>query len=324
MTVRSSGYDDVTYTYDYEEPIIHSIGKFLVGYRTTQKESPFLRELVEFHNDDDVAGLLLSSLRVDDRTAAAVQFADHTYDESIFEGLRWLRPQGKQSGWRSRVDATEKREIVTYAAYDRGLCPTEIQTTTAAGTLVQELVLAEIPELEGYLHCLHSHERLTGTHADASKDFAMEREVVRNERGQITRLVQHGDDGALTLQTASYDELHRVVAVSQPGRGTTRVTYDENTGLLHSVTAPHGVETRASERDPTTDAYPISFAVEFDETVSGLEFADLTFENGTAAADDLSVVAAGQSYTIVVTPTAEDAVSVTVAVSSPSLPSLTV
>jgi RHS repeat-associated protein len=254
MTVESSGHGEVvTYRYDYAAPVVHSRGRFLVGFDVARKEAPFLTEEVRFHNDDDVAGLVTETLALDSRTPGLGQFSATDHDEHALAGVRWLRPRVGRAGWRSPADGHELVETTEYQTYERDICPTQVVSETGSGTLVHETLLADVPALGDALHCLPQHERLAGHHEDAGHDFVHEHEIARNAFGQVTFVRQHGNAGTQTLQTVTYDDAHRVQAVTRPGRGSTAVAYETATGLVHQVIAPDGVAVRASVRAPVTD-----------------------------------------------------------------------
>jgi RHS repeat-associated protein len=193
-------------------------------------------------------------LALDARTPGLDQFSATDYDEHTLAGVRWLRPRVERAGWRSPADGQELTETTEYQAYERDICPTQVVSETGSGTLVQETLLAEVPALGDALYCLPQYERLAGRHGDAAHDFVHEHEIARNAFGQVAAVYQHGQDGALTLQTVTYDDAHRVQAVTQPGRGSTAVAYETATGLVQQVIAPNGVAVRASARAPVTDA----------------------------------------------------------------------
>ena len=88
LTVASSGYDPVTYQYAYGAPVPPSVGKFLVGYASASKQSPFLTETHAFANDDDVSAVVLDTTALDARTPGIVKFSHHAYDDVQLHGVR--------------------------------------------------------------------------------------------------------------------------------------------------------------------------------------------------------------------------------------------
>jgi RHS repeat-associated protein len=253
LTVESSGYDPVTYRYDYGAPVVHTVGKHLVGFTSVDKHAPIASEHVEFHNDDDVAGLALVSESTDERTTGLVRFTRRLYEDQVLHEVRWLRPTRVETGYRSADRSVELSTVTRYTAYERGFCPTVVTTTTPSGTLVTSTTLASVAGLPDDLHCLASSQGLTGSHADASRNFVYTVLLDRNDLGRVTHASQFAPPfGSLVLQDVSYDAEHRVATLTTPGRGTTTFGHDP-AGRLTSVTDPLGVVTRADTIDPVTD-----------------------------------------------------------------------
>jgi RHS repeat-associated protein len=254
LTIESSGYDTVSYSYDYGAPVLHSAGKYLVGFDSVDKRSPFLTEHVTFLNDDDISGVHSLSEDRDDRTAGIVRFTSRQYDDVQFHGVRWLRPSRVDSGYRS-ADATVRLSTTTqYTTYERGACPTVVAITTPSGQLVRTTTLATIAAIPDELHCLATSESLYGTHSDSSLDFHYLVDLTRNNLGQVTCITQLDPAmDALVLQDIAYDADHRIASTTVPGRGTAVPSYD-NQGRLAAVTDPLGITTQVGSFDPITDA----------------------------------------------------------------------
>jgi RHS repeat-associated protein len=254
LTVESSGFDTVSYRYDYGAPVLHSIGKQLVGFARVDKHSPLLTEHVAFLSDDDVAGVVSLSEDTDDRTPGIVRFARRLYEDVRHHGVRWLRPASVEAGYRSSDGSTTLSTTTRHVTYERGFCPTVVTTTFPDGQLMATSTLATVAAIPDELHCLAQSENLFGTHADPARDFTYVAGVDRNEVGQITRATQFGSPTApLVLQEIMYDADRRIARVSAPGRGTTVPTYDAE-GRLTAVTDPLGIITRADAIDPASDA----------------------------------------------------------------------
>jgi RHS repeat-associated protein len=254
MTVVSSGYDAVTFHYGYGVPVMHTIGKYLIGFGSVDKQSPFFHEHVEFLNDDDVSGVTRLSEATDDRTPGIVRFTSRSYDDEFFHAIRWRRPSQVETGYRSGDQAKRLSTTTRYVTYERELCPTVTTTTVPSGQQMTMTTLASVSGIADELHCLSSSQRLVGTHTDASLDFNYLINFARNDLGQITNLTQYDAAmGALDLQDVSYDANHRVAGISAPGRGNSTMGYDA-LGRLDTVVDPVGISTLAGAIDPVSDA----------------------------------------------------------------------
>jgi RHS repeat-associated protein len=254
LTVESSGYDPVSFSYRYGAPVLHTVGKQLMGFASVDKLSPVLTERVAFFNDDDVSGLLSLSEDVDDRTPGIVRFTRRSYDEALLHDVRWLRPSLVETGFRNTAGDVTLSSTTHYTTYEREFCPTVVVTNSPSGQLMTTSALATVAALDDDLHCLASSQSLFGTHADPALDFHYLVNLARNDLGQVTQVTQF--DAAmrlLVLQDVSYDADHRIDSIGAPGRGTTSADYDA-LGRLATVTDPVGVMTQVSSVDPVTDA----------------------------------------------------------------------
>ncbi len=253
LTVESSGYDPVTYDYDYGAPVLHTLGKYLVGFTSVDKHAPLLTEHQTFRNDDDVAGVRSLSEDTDDRTPGLIRFTRRTYDDVRHRGVRWLRPATVETGHRSADGSVRLSTTTRYTLYERDFCPTVTTTVSPGGTLTRTTTLTSVAALPDELHCLSSGQTIRGAHDDPSLDFFYLASITRNDVGQITDITQIDPAGAaLELQDVTYTADHRISTIGAPGRGTTSLGYD-SLGRLASVTDPTGVVTRVGDVDPVSD-----------------------------------------------------------------------
>lgn len=254
LTVESSGYDTVSYSYEYEAPVLHTVGKYLIGFAAVDKHSPFLLEHLAFFNDDDVSGVHGLSEESDDRTPGVIQFTDRQYQDVVSRGVRWLRPSLVETGHHNTDGSVTLSTTIQYSGYQRDVCPTVTTTTGPNGQLVSTSSLASIAALPDELHCLPGTQTLTGTHADASLDFSYVVSLGHNDLGQVTNATQIDPSGTvLVLQNITYDADHRIATIGAPGRGTTTATYDM-LGRLAGLTDPTGVAVQVDSVDPVSDA----------------------------------------------------------------------
>ncbi|MGN6104310.1 MAG: RHS repeat-associated core domain-containing protein [Kofleriaceae bacterium] len=254
LTLESSGYDPVSYSYSYGAPVMHSAGKHLVGFSSVDKHAPQVTEHVEFLNDDDVSGVRVLSETTDARTPGIVRFSREHYQDVTVDGVRWLRLAESEAGHRGADGVVTLATTTRYNTYERGICPTVTTTLSPGGQLVSTSTLTRVPAIPDALHCLPATQQLFGSHTDAARDFHYVVNLARNEVGQVTRVTQLTPlMQALVLQDVAYDAEHRVVAIGAPGRGTTTAQYDRF-GRLASMTDPVGVVTQVDDVDPVSDS----------------------------------------------------------------------
>jgi RHS repeat-associated protein len=253
VTVESAGLGTLVSAYAYAEPVWHSTGRFLVGFARTVKTSPSLVETVEFHHDDDIAGIVLGTRSVDARTPGVEKFTRNELDAALFHGIPWLRQAASESGWRAPGGAGELFTRVETEAYEREVCPVRVSTVLPDATLIESSTLATVPALGDALACLPATQRQQGLHADPALDFDMGWSIERNDEGQVTRVVQSGPAGPLVHQEVTYDALGRAVDLGAPGRGSVHAVYD-GLGRLVEVVDPQGVRMRVAGFDPVADA----------------------------------------------------------------------
>lgn len=254
LTLESSGYDTVSYSYAYSAPVLHTLGKYLVGFGNIDKHSPVLTERMTFHNDDDVAGMRELSEDSDARTPMIRKFTQRSYDDVQYRGVRWLRPASVETGYRSVDGNVTLSTTTTYASYERELCATVVVVTGPSGELTTMKALSSVAAIPDQLNCLPASQRMVGSHPDPSLDFNYLVELTRNDFGQVTRVTQYGSLVDLMVrQDISYGSDHRIASIGSPGHGTTTTQYDALGRLLH-LTDPMGIVTTASAIHPVSDA----------------------------------------------------------------------
>ena len=254
LTVESSGYDSVTYSYEYGAPVLHTLGRYLVGFSNVSKRSPLLSESLTFLNDDDVSGVSDLAESTDDRTPGIIRFNQRKYVDLRSHGVRWLRPASVQSGYRSIDGLTSLSTTTEYTSYEREFCPTVTVTIGPNGQLATTTVLANVAAIPDELSCLPAARSMVGTHPEPAFDFDYQVSIDRNAYGQPTRATQYGPAvDLLVLQEVSYDANHRIASIGAPGHGVTQSQYDA-LGRLNTVTDPIGLITQVRSFDPVTDA----------------------------------------------------------------------
>ncbi len=257
LSVQSTGYDTVTYGYFYDGAVLHSAGKFLVGYGSVIRHAPVDSATMTFFNDDHVSGVRLTSVEHDELTPGVEKVAFDTYDDAALAGVPWKRLRTEAKGWRS-TDAGHPASFVAtteYLAYNADVCPIQVRATSSAGVLLRQTTLATVAGFTGSLACLDQRVVVTGTHADASLDFRHEWSVDRDGAGQVLKVSSFDRSAkAVVLQSNTYTADERLATMSTPGRGTSTFNYDPVTRLLTSVTAADGTVTAAVDVNPLTDA----------------------------------------------------------------------
>lgn len=253
MTSQSSGYDTVTYDYDYQHPVPHSEAKYLIGFNVASREAPHTTETAYFHNDDHIAGLKLRIETTDDRTPGLYRFTETEFEEDVFRGLRWMRRLAERSG----VSSSDGMEVVaTETRFEQytDLCVTEMETDIDGKTLRQVTTLADVPALHSGLYCLAATQTTSGIHSDPALDFSNGHRITYNALGLKTTVEAVAQSGATqVLQQIAYDGLNRPISVSNPGRGATTAQYLGDTDVAVSVTSPDGIVTTIADLDPVRD-----------------------------------------------------------------------
>ncbi|MFP2957770.1 FG-GAP-like repeat-containing protein [Myxococcus sp. 1LA] len=256
LTVQSSGYDTVAYDYRYDAPAHHSEGHFLLGFGTVTREAPRSWNAIDFLHEDRFAGLVLETRKRDPQVSGLESFEVRTYDDAVFQGVPWKRPEGHRSGWRDpthplQPPVEEHTEILEYV---HEVCPSRTQRTGPHGVLLVEKQYHQSPQYALHMPCLETHVTQTGLHAQSSLDFLEETHITRDAAGLTLKVESLSPGGAMVVQEASYGADHAVTSLSSPGKGTQRFFYDPVTRLLRRTEMPDGVVKEVVARNPLTDA----------------------------------------------------------------------
>ncbi|HEY2518460.1 MAG TPA: FG-GAP-like repeat-containing protein [Polyangiaceae bacterium] len=261
MEVQSSGYDVMDYDYRYENPTVHTIGRFLVGYdRVTRREgdlpaAPLGSNVMSFLNSDAFSGLLVNGRQTDLRLPDVAKIEERTYTDETFQGIAYKRLKTSTSGWASADGSARSVDVTSFDAYQNDFCPKQTTVLTAThGKLATSTTRANPANLVNNLHCLEAEVVEAGTHADSSLDFKRDQVIARNAAGRITQVSTAGGAGPLVQQQIAYDGDLDPLAITIPGKGVTAIVYDPATKLPRQITAPDGVVTQMAVRDPITDA----------------------------------------------------------------------
>ena len=253
LDVESSGYGNASYSYAYDTPRVHSVGKYLLGFDGVTRQGGLTTDTAAFHNDDDVVALLVGDRKSDALAPEVVQFESREYDAVVSQGVPWMRRRTDHVGWQTADSSQTLEERTDYLAYDGDVCPISVRQQSSAGTLLTTVSRADVPALAMSMHCLESDVVKTGTHADHRFDFRHEHQVDRNEIGLVTHGQAIGGAGALDEQTVAYNPDYTVASISAPGRGSSLFAYAPGTTLLSRVVAPDGVVTEVDARDAVFD-----------------------------------------------------------------------
>ncbi|ATB30281.1 RHS repeat-associated core domain-containing protein [Melittangium boletus] len=254
MRVKSSGQETVTYHYSYQNPRVHSVGGFPLGYETVSRVDSRVSHVMDFLMEDHVAGLPLSSVRTDVGSPQVRAFESWEYQDVTLQGIAWKRPSARVQGWMDPGDAQRVSERTEYLAYTAEVCPAQVRISNEHGTLVTEHSRSVLPGWNQSLHCLDSGLVMTGSHSDPNLNFRHEGSIERNTAGQVTKVVSLVPGQSLTLQEVMYNADFSVGSISIPGRGVMAFDYEPARRMLRQVTSPEGVVTRVTERHPVTDA----------------------------------------------------------------------
>jgi YD repeat-containing protein len=260
LGVQASGYDAIAYDYRYDQPTVHSIGHFLVGYgQVTRQEgdlpsAPLGESVMTFLNADAYSGVLATGATLDVRLPGVAKIESRTYTDEAFEGIAYKRLASVASGWANADGSSPAVDTTTYDAYESDFCASQTTMVSSShGTLVTKTDRANPAGLVNALHCLEAHITHAGTHADGTLDFHDETTILRNAAGRVTQIASLGASGALVQQSITYDADIDPIAIATPGTGTTTIAYDPATKLSSRVLTPDGVATSIAARDPVTD-----------------------------------------------------------------------
>ncbi|MBM7112113.1 RHS repeat-associated core domain-containing protein [Archangium primigenium] len=252
MTVKSSGQDAVTYHYDYQNPRVHSVGGFPLGYATVSRTDARTAYVMDFRMEDHIAGLPVSSVRTDVGAPQVRPFESWEYQDVAFQGFSWPRPSAKVKGWMNPSGTQRVSERTDYVTYTAEVCPSQVRITQEHGTLVSLHTRASLSGWSQSLHCLDSYLEMMGTHTDSSLDFHHESRIERNQAGLMTKLTSVVPGQSIVLQEVAYNPDFSVSSIAIPGRGVMGFDYERR--MLRQVTSPEGVVTQVTERHPVTDA----------------------------------------------------------------------
>jgi RHS repeat-associated protein len=253
LDLAVTGQPETSWDYDYASPVAHSLARTLLGFAHTRRIGAQLAEDVDFHHDDQVAGIVTGTTTTDALTPDTMKFTRASFEEHRFHDLRWWRPLARQSGWR-RLDGTgELASSSESVAFTGELCATTTRTTTRHGVLEVEKTLAHVAGRPDDLSCLESGVVERGSHADASLDFRYAAAFERDALGGLTAVRSLGDGTPFTMQRISYNDEHRVATLTSSTGAVTTATWEVGTGRLLALVGPDGVE-QTGRHDPLTDA----------------------------------------------------------------------
>ncbi len=256
VTVDTAGLGPVSVSYEYAQPRVHGLGRFLLGYAQVVRRAPDGVEKTTFLHEDRFAGLPVDSVTIDPAVPALEEFAHDDYDVATLAGVAWARPKTHVSGWRTPDRSRVIGETTEYETWSDDVCPARVHTTSATGDLISETTRAVVPQLGLALHCLSARTVVSGSHLHPQQqgfDFHEETAITRDARGQVTRIEALGPQGARVLQDVAYDAEGMLRTITAPGHGTTRLAYSAGARQLASIATPDGMQLDA-QRDPRTDA----------------------------------------------------------------------
>jgi RHS repeat-associated protein len=313
MRVEDVGRDPIEYRFDYDQPVFHSEGEYLLGYRHVRRTSPTSVDESEFYHDDAQTALPLQTRSVDrllsDSASGLFRFSETRYEATTFRRLPFRRAVATQSGFRDSSGASLLASLSTTPTWSAdGLCPLVNVVVNAEQQLTSTRTLATPKRLDGALHCLLATEQQTAVHTGNTElDFSYNAHVTRNAIGQVESVELRHGTRSLVTQVNRYDGQHRLHETGAPGRGTTRITYQPITGDVASIVGPDGVSHTVREIDSrSTKATFIAedrgarSPYETHVTYDGLERYQSRFDNvgaGNAARPDETVSYAFASAT---------------------------
>ncbi|HMI88066.1 MAG TPA: RHS repeat-associated core domain-containing protein [Polyangiaceae bacterium] len=254
MRVADAGLDTLEYRFDYEHPVFHSQGEYLLGFGTVRRTGPTAIEETEFLHDDNQSALPLRTVHLDtitpDLPAGIYRVSETRYEATTYQGLAYRRAVETGDGIFDASGAAvraSRHQTLEWSA--SGLCPLTTRVDNDKYQLTSTRTLASPTALAGALHCLFESETETAQHNGQSDlDFTYQARALRTPIGQVERVELLGSASTFVAQINRYDAQQRLIESEAPGRGITRVKYDATTGDMVSVTTPDGVVSSATDR----------------------------------------------------------------------------
>jgi RHS repeat-associated protein len=253
LTVQTAGRDLASFQYSYQTPVLHSAGRYLVGFGGVTRSDNVTTVSAAFVNTDAVSGLPVSSLRHDVNAAQTDAIEQRTYEDAVYLGLPWKRLKAIVSGWQSPDGSQTLTERTDYVAFNAEVCPAQTTRTSPWGTLTTVEARASISGFGNALHCLPQSITISGSHQDTTLDFSYTGLLTRNAAGQVVQAQSQASSGVITLQTVTYNPDGTIAAVSTPAAGTSTYGYDAGSLLLNQVVSADGVVTQVTDRDALSD-----------------------------------------------------------------------
>ena len=220
VTVTSTGYDSVIYEYDYRNPVLHSRGRFLLGYEKVVRRGSLSTDETTYLHGDHHPGLVLSVTKGDFPHPAAEQVSYRRYEDSWYQGVSWKRLKAEGKGWKS-TDATNPSYAIDeteYLAYENNeYCPSEVMQTNAHGVVVTSTEYDQVAGLREHLMCLHA--RVTMSSVEGPYPFTHAALYTHNPRGQLERMALLGPTGPLMEQEVEYTPAVWCAVSLTQGRG---------------------------------------------------------------------------------------------------------
>jgi RHS repeat-associated protein len=254
LRVSDAAFDPIEYRYDYEDPVFHSEGEYLVGYRLVRRASPTAVEEVSMYHDDSQSALPLATRAFDtlttDLPAGLYRYSESEYEDAAFRGIAYKRPVVARSGLRDAAGNEVRASLTRTTEWSSdGLCALTSVVENDQQRLVSSRTLAAPSELAGALHCLFETETETGEHDGRPElDFEYRARVARTPIGQVERVELLEGETVFVAQVNTYDAQHRLIVSAAPGRGATTASYHPITGDPIAVISPDGVRTSVLDR----------------------------------------------------------------------------
>jgi hypothetical protein len=146
LTVESSGYDAVTYHYDYGTPVVHSQGKYLIGFDSVDKHSPFLTEHIEFQSLTDAAGIATEVAALDPISEALLALETARPGAGVTASFAYDDRERFHASWDDISGGSQAQPLVSYLYQDAtqttpGRIDTETLADAASGTTRHAIAL---------------------------------------------------------------------------------------------------------------------------------------------------------------------------------------
>jgi RHS repeat-associated protein len=164
-----------------------------------------------------------------------VNFLENTYEQKDFNGIEYFYKSQVNSGSKNLDGSQVSSKTTQYTLDEANLCESNTTTFTDEKFLSTSKQYSEVLSAADHLACFVSRVNLDGD------NFSYYLKLDRNDSAQVTDVYKN----ELKVQNITYGSNGLISTVTEAGKGTTNLNYDEHFRLNQS-TSPEGVITQVS------------------------------------------------------------------------------